>query len=51
MIDILPQSSSINKQNETEIIPNIHQLADLIQNEPILGMNKKNYFLKNFLDR
>jgi len=51
MIDILPQSSSTNKQNKTEIIPNIRQLADLTKNEPILGMNKKKLSFENFLDR
>jgi hypothetical protein len=46
MIDIRPLSSSKTKQKKTEITPNIHQLADLTQNEPILGMNKN--FISKF---
>lgn len=40
MIDIRPQSSSTTKHRPTEIIPTIHQLADLTHHEPVLGMNK-----------
>jgi hypothetical protein len=45
MIDIHPESSYPTKQHKTEIVPNIHQLADLTQNQPILGMNNNKYFL------
>jgi hypothetical protein len=52
MIDIRPQSSSKNNEKQTEIIPNIHQLADLTQNEPMLGMNKKKcFFFQIYFDR
>lgn len=47
MIDIRPQSPSNNKQKNTEIVPNIHQLADLTQNEPILGTNKINKYFSS----
>jgi hypothetical protein len=49
MIDILPQSSFTTKQHQTEIVPNIHQLDDLTQNEPILGMNRNRHlFFKKY---
>jgi hypothetical protein len=44
MIDIHPESPYPTKQHKTEIVPNIHQLADLTQNQPILGMNNNKYF-------
>jgi hypothetical protein len=44
MVNIRPSSSSTNKQKTTETVPNIHQLADLSQNEPVLGMNKRQNF-------
>ena len=44
MIDIHPQSPSTKKPNQLETLPNIHQLADMTQNEPILGMNSDEDF-------
>ncbi len=44
MADIRPPSSSEKKERKTETIPTIHQLSDLTQNEPILGMNKEKIF-------
>ena len=38
MVNIRVPSASGSKQRKTEVLPNIHQLADLTQNEPVLGM-------------
>lgn len=43
MIDIRPQSSSTTKHRPTEIIPTIHQLADLTHHEPVLGTNNNTH--------
>jgi hypothetical protein len=49
MIDIRPSSSSDRRQRKSEGVPSIHQLADLSQNEPILGMyNRKKKLLSIF---
>jgi hypothetical protein len=56
MIDIQPDSPYPAKQHKTGVVPNIQQLNDLTQNQPILGMNKTGHLFfsfekKNILDR
>jgi len=45
MVNIRVPSPSESKQRKSEVVPNIHQLADLTQNEPILGMKNRKYIL------